>query len=147
MEKTTLQAVLTAALTALSIYFNALAVPCIVLIVVMVCDYVSGMIKAYMTAQLSSKIGIKGIIKKLCYAIAVVVAMGIDYIVSLGFATANIYIPSNMTVALIVTIWLILNELISILENLAVIGIPLPKMLKKLVSKLKATVEKESEDK
>lgn len=39
------------------------------------------------------------------------------------------------------TIWFIINECISILENLAVIGIPLPSFLVKIVHKLKITVE------
>lgn|SRR5574344_1502020 len=146
-RQTTIQAALTAAFAGLAIYFNALAVPLIILIIIMICDYVSGMVKAYMTSQLSSKIGIKGIIKKLCYMITVVVAMSVDYILSLGLSTININISNNMTVAMIVTIWLILNEMISILENLAVIGVPLPKFLKTIVKKLKITVDNESEDK
>ena len=104
---------------------------------------VSVIIKAYKTSQLSSRVGIFGIVKKLCYGVAVVVAMGIDYIISLGISSVNVTVPNNMTVALIVTIWLILNEMISILENLTIIGVPLPKFLKKLVTKLKISAETE----
>lgn len=143
----TLQAALTAAFTALTIYLNALIVPLIVLLVIMICDYITGMIKAYLTAQLSSRTGVLGIVKKLCYGIAVAVAMGVDYIISLGLSNFGVEVPNNMTVALLVTIWLILNEMLSILENLAVIGVPLPQFLKKFVTKLKVTTEKESEEK
>lgn len=139
---------LSAFLTALTIYFDILAVPIIILVVIMVCDYISGMIKAYLTSKLSSKTGIKGIIKKLCYFFAVAAAMGVDWIISYGFSGVGINLPDNMTIGLIVTIWLILNEIISILENLSVIGIPLPKFLNKLVKKLKVSIENdESEDK
>ncbi|MDD6488554.1 MAG: phage holin family protein [Clostridia bacterium] len=138
---------LSAFLTALTIYFDMLAVPIIVLIVIMICDYISGMIKAYLTSKLSSKVGLKGIIKKLCYFFAVAAAMGVDWIISYGFSGIGINIPDNMTIALIVTIWLILNEIISILENLSVIGIPLPKFLSKIVKKLKVSMDNESEDK
>ena len=41
----------------------------------------------------------------------------------------------------IVMIWLIINELISILENVAAIGGPTPPFVTKLLSKLKNTVE------
>ena len=41
-----------------------------------------------------------------------------------------------------VTIWLIINELISILENLAAIGVPGFPRLSKLVERLKNTVSK-----
>ena len=142
-KQTTIQAVITAAFTALTIYFNALVVPLAVLLAIMVCDYITGLIKAYKTSQLSSRVGIFGIVKKLSYGVAVVVAMGIDYIISLGISSVNVTVPNNMTVALIVTIWLILNEMISILENLTIIGVPLPKFLKKLVTKLKISAETE----
>ena len=42
---------------------------------------------------------------------------------------------------LLVVIWLIINELISILENLATIGVPLPTFLFKLVGRLKIVAE------
>ena len=49
---------------------------------------------------------------------------------------------------MIVTIWFIINELISVLENLAEIGIPLPKFLVSIVKRLKVVVEnKTTEDK
>ena len=48
-------------------YFGTLAAPLLVLLFVMIVDYVTGMVKAYMAAQLSSKIGLRGILKKLCY--------------------------------------------------------------------------------
>ena len=41
-----------------------------------------------------------------------------------------------------VTIWLIINELISILENLAAIGVPGFPRLSKLLERLKNTVSK-----
>lgn len=49
---------------------------------------------------------------------------------------------------MLVTIWLIINELISILENLGSIGVPLPKFLLTIIKKLKTTTENkvESED-
>ena len=44
-----------------------------------------------------------------------------------------------------VTIWLGINELISILENLGSIGVPLPKFLLKIIKKLKTTTENKVE--
>jgi phage-related holin len=43
---------------------------------------------------------------------------------------------------MLVTIWLIINEMISILENLSKIGVPIPEFLKKIIGRLKNTVEK-----
>ena len=46
---------------------------------------------------------------------------------------------------LLVTVWLIINELISILENVAALGGPVPVFLAKLLARLKNTVEKKAE--
>ena len=45
-----------------------------------------------------------------------------------------------------VIVWLIINELISILENVAAMGSPVPGFLQKLLGKLKNAVEKKTED-
>jgi phage-related holin len=42
---------------------------------------------------------------------------------------------------MIITIWLIINELISILENLGEMNIPLPGFLIKMIKSLKSKVE------
>ena len=60
--------------------------------------------------------------------------------------------PFNFLVACIVAIWLICNEIISILENINDIGVTLPPFLQPIVRTLKTQVEKkavinESEDK
>ena len=47
---------------------------------------------------------------------------------------------------LLVTVWLIFNECISILENVAEIGAPMPPFLVKLIGKLKKTTEDKGED-
>ena len=43
---------------------------------------------------------------------------------------------------MIVTVWLIINEMLSILENLGVLGVPIPGFLQSLVKKLKITTER-----
>lgn len=126
---------------ALVTYLDALIVPIIILITVVICDYISGLGKAYIVGDLSSRTGIKGIIKKLCYFMAVAVAMGVDWLISLGFMHIGLDIKDNMVVALIVIVWLVINELLSILENLAIIGVPLPKFLMSITKKLKVVAE------
>ncbi|MGN0500705.1 MAG: phage holin family protein [Ruminococcus sp.] len=48
---------------------------------------------------------------------------------------------SSCYFGLIIAVWLIINELISILENLTEIGTPIPKFLVNIVHRLKNTVE------
>lgn len=140
-----LQAVLSAAVAALTVYLNALIVPVLVLLVFMILDYATGMVRAWRARELSSKIGVDGIVKKVGYMVLVVVAMGVDYLVYNGLVAVNITVPYNLWFGLIVTIWLIINEMISILENLSDIGVPIPSFFKKIVKRLKKTVDKEGE--
>lgn len=148
-KQTTIQAVITAALAALTYYFSILAVPIIVLMTVMVIDYITGMVSAWHNAELSSKKGVFGIIKKLCYLALVCVGMGVDWLIYSGMTQVGITMNYTVFLGILVAIWLIINELISILENLNRIGVPLPKFITVIVKKLKNTVEtevKESED-
>ena len=117
--------------TVVTAYFNELLLPLVILIAVMTVDYVSGLCKAYVSNTLSSKTGIKGIVKKLCYFLAVLAGAGVDFVAfeSGGYSVAS-------PVACLVAFWLIVNELISILENLSAIGVPLPEFLIKLTEKL-----------
>ena len=148
-KQTTIQALITAALAALTYYFSILAVPIIVLMTVMVIDYITGMVSAWHNAELSSKKGVFGIIKKLCYLALVCVGMGVDWLIYSGMTQVGITMNYTVFFGILVAIWLIINELISILENLNRICVPLPKFITVIVKKLKNTVEtevKESED-
>lgn len=145
MEHKGLQAVLTAAVTAFAVYFNALAVPLIVLLVMMIIDYISGMSAAWREGTLNSKKGVDGIIKKVGYMALVAVAMGVDYLIFTGFAAVNVSVGFNMLFGVLVAVWLIINEMISILENLSRLGVPIPAFLSKVVKKLKITADNAGE--
>ena len=136
------QPVLSAAFAALTIYLNALIVPVLVLLVFMVLDYATGMVRAWRARELSSKVGVDGIIKKVGYMVLVVVAMGVDYLIWSGLTAVNVPVPCQLWFGMLVTIWLIINEMISILENLGRIGVPIPEFLKKILGRLKNSVEK-----
>ena len=125
----------------LSAYFKIMAIPIILLIGVMIIDYASGMLKAWVNAELSSKIGLKGIAKKVGYLLVVCVAGVVDWLITQGMGQVGIHISIDYCFGLIVTIWFIINECISILENLAILGVPLPKFLTSAVHKLKVAVD------
>ena len=146
MNKVTVLKSVTAVVGAgVAAYCGQLAAPVLVLLCMMVIDYVTGMVKAYMTAQLSSRIGVKGILKKLCYMAMVAVGAGVDYLLRGALVQAGIDLHIKLFCGLLVAIWLIINELISILENVAALGGPVPGFLQKLLGRLKDTVEKKAE--
>ena len=139
-----LQGIFAAVSAAIVAYLNILLVPLIVLIVVMIIDYLSGMAQAYVSHTLNSRIGVIGILKKVGYLATVAVAIIADYIISEALMLLGTDIKLSYYIGLVVTIWFIINELISILENLAEIGTPIPKFLTKIIKRLKVTVEKET---
>ena len=136
-----IQMIISGALATFAVYMGALAVPIIVLMVMMVLDYFSGMAAAWIQNNLSSKIGAKGIIKKVGYMGLIVVAMGADYLIYSGIIAANIDISYNMWFGLLVAVWLIINEMISILENLSKLGVPIPDFMTKLIKRLKSAAD------
>ena len=141
MKEKTWQAVIAVTLGGLSAYMRVMFVPLVVLIGVMIVDYMSGMLKAWGNDELSSKVGLKGIVKKLCYLMLVCVAGVVDWLIYSGLRQVGISLNFGFCFGLIVTIWLIINELISILENLDALHVPMPKFLIGIVRHLKSAVE------
>ena len=141
-----IKAFVTTVMSLVASMLGVLYIPVLLMVACNVIDYVTGMVKAYMTAQLSSRIGIKGILKKLCYMAMVAVGAGVDYLLRGALVQAGIDLHIELFCGLLVTVWLIINELISVLENLAAIGVPGFPRLNRLLSRLKSTVnEKEDE--
>ena len=96
------------------------------LVIVMVCDYITGILSAIYNKKLSSKIGAKGIAKKCGYFLAVILACVLDSLVG------------NTNVLRMITIYfLVANDGISILENLGEMNLKLPKKIKEVLQQLK----------
>lgn len=90
----------------------------------------------------SSKRGAKGIYKKIGYILAIAVAMSVDWLIFNVCGNMGIQIPTKTFFGLLTTIWYIINELLSILENAGRMDAPLPSFLKKAIAVLKTGVEK-----
>ena len=100
------------------------------LIIFVVTDYFTGIRK-----ELSSEVGFKGIAKKVCIFLLVGVANVIDTQV----------LQNGAAIRTAVIFFYLSNEGLSILENSAVIGIPIPEKLKDMLIQL--TNEKHVPDK
>ena len=144
-EAKTIQGVVSAGLVAISCYTNALLIPVIILVVVMILDYITGMAVAWNSSGLSSKKGIKGIVKKVLYFVLVAVGMVVDWSVMYWLASFGAGEVYQFSFGALVAFWLTMNELISILENLEALKVPVPKFLTKVVKRLKVTAEKAAE--
>ncbi|MEG3040828.1 MAG: phage holin family protein [Clostridium sp.] len=113
---------------------------------VMIVDYLTGIIASAKEGKLESKIGMWGIVKKLLYMVEVAIAMLADWVI----ITVASYIGVNVEVGtffgLLVAIWLIFNELYSIIENLIRMEVPLPNFIVNLTKYFKVAVEKQGDN-
>ena len=141
MKDNIIQATVSVAIGALISYFNILLIPILVLIAVILIDYTTGLTSAYRNGELKSKTGLLGILKKVSYLVLVAVGGVVDYLICSGLATAGFDFGVTYCCGLIVCVWLIINELISILENLSELGTPIPKFLVNIVHRLKDSVD------
>lgn len=96
-----------------------------VLIAFAVIDYISGVIAAIIKNELNSAVGFRGIFKKVCIFLVVAVAHMIGQALEM---------PSVRSLA---CGYYIANEGISILENTAKAGLPIPDKLKQILEQLK----------
>ena len=147
MKADLFKTVLSVALAGLCTYLANLTVPILVLVGFMVLDWITGLTAAWVHGELNSRVGIIGIVKKVCYIVTICVAMGADYLIYSALEQIGVEHHLSYMVGMVVTIWLNINELISILENVAKItGKNSPSMLLKLLERLKDGVEHRSDD-
>lgn len=94
------------------------------LLILIVLDYITGLLKAIYNKELSSEIGFKGIIRK----ILILIVIGVSVIVQ------NFGIPA---IREIVIMFFAINEAISLLENASQMGLPIPDKLKDTLLQLR----------
>lgn len=113
----------------------------LVLLGVMILDYITGMVKAGIAGTLNSTRGWQGLLKKLMYAVTVAIAMVADYLLYIGGKEIGVDMHESAYFGTLVAIWLIINECISILENLSEIGVPMPGFLGRILQRVQGKVD------
>ena len=146
LKENIIKAVLSGIIGAFGAYFGVMLIPLAVLFAAMAADYVSGVVAAWFSGTLNSRVGKRGAVKKVCYMFLVAAAGIIDWVIWRGMSQIGIEYSIKYYFGMLVTIWLILNELLSILENCTVIGLPVPSFLKPLAKRLKILVEESRSD-
>ena len=136
-----LKVLISAAVAGLLAYTKVILIPLALRLIMMIVDYISGMSKAYINGEWSSKVGFRGIVKKVGYMGVVIVAAVMDWVIYSGLKGVGVDIKISYYLGLIVVIWLLINECISVLENLGEIGVPLPAFLIKGIKKLQKNIE------
>ena len=98
----------------------------IALIIFMVLDYITGLMCAVIDKKLSSAVGFRGICKKVLILMLVGVAHIVDlHVVGTGDALRSAVVCFYLS-----------NESVSMLENAAHLGLPIPEKLKSVLAQL-----------
>ena len=113
----------------------------ITLVIFMAIDFTTGMIAAALgkskhswTGRLSSKAGWYGLAKKFCTLLIIVAAVRIDILIG------TTYVRDATCIGFCV------NELLSIVENTSLMGVPYPDAIKKAIDVLQKKAGKLNED-
>lgn len=108
----------------------------IALVVFAVVDYITGVMCAVNDKELSSKVGFRGICQKVLFFILVGAANILDAQV----------IGSGSVLRTAVIFFYLSNEGVSLLENAAHLGLPIPQKLKDVLAQIHDRAEKGGED-
>ena len=105
------------------------------LVILMVIDYITGVMCAIVDRKLSSEVGFKGICKKVLVMMLVTVANVIDvHVVGTGSALRGATVCFYLS-----------NEGLSILENAVHLGLPVPEGLREALAQLHNRKKKDSD--
>ena len=96
------------------------------LIAFVVADYITGVMRAMLDKKLSSAVGARGIFKKVLIFVLVAIAHTLD----------TRLLGTGAAIRTAVIFFYISNEGVSLLENAAAIGLPVPGKLKDVLSQL-----------
>lgn len=127
----------------LTSFLGVLAIPIYILVAENIIDYFTGILaSANRGKKISSKQGIRGIIRKICMWILIFVGVLLDQIVIYTSSVVGINVHFTFLISCIVALWLCVNEMVSILENLKdVLGEDMPSFLIPLTKGIRSQVE------
>ena len=111
----------------LGFYFGEIDALVYSLLCFVIADYITGILRAGVDGKLSSKIGFKGIAKKIMIFI----------LVGIGNLCDKNLIKSEPMIKTAIIFFYIANEGLSILENCLALGLPIPMKLKVLLEQFK----------
>lgn len=140
MEKIKITA--TAILSMVMSWLGILAVPVLLMVGCNVIDYITGlMATGYRKEDISSYKGIRGIMKKICMWLLVLVGAWVDVLIRYAADCTGVGMNIPFIVATVVAVWIVINEIISILENMIDIGVKMPPFLMPLVKHIRKKFE------
>lgn len=103
------------------------------LIALVVLDYITGVVSAAVSGTLDSAVGFKGLIKKALIFVMVAAATIADRVIP----------AANQAIRAAVILFYTANEALSIIENAAGLGLPVPEKLKSTLKRVQQEADEE----
>lgn len=124
-------------------YYTSISLPILLLAISCLLDIITGILKSlYIKNKFTFNKFVWGFIKKLCMLILIFIGISLDVIISYTVENFNITFPTHNLFGGLIGIWLVLDELLSVLRNLVVLEVPMPNFLISVIKKLKNTIDK-----
>ena len=116
-------------------WLGILAVPVFLLVGCNIIDYATGLCAAKYRADggISSYKSIRGVTKKVCMWLLVIVGAFMDVLIQYAVSCTGATLDIPFIVATTVAVWLVVNEIISILEYMIDIGVTMRRFLMRVV--------------
>ena len=143
MKQNMIKGIVTTVTGLLSSVLGALYIPVLLMVMSNIIDYATGLmaVRYRNDGGISSYRSMRGICKKISMWLLVVVGAMLDELLMYAAPAIGLAIPARFLIAALVAIWIICNEIISILENMIDIGVKIPKFLTPIVQQIKRTAE------
>lgn len=144
MSNTSISKIVTSLFTGLVASFWGMYGPVIVCVLVAICmDVVSGLVKAMATGEkINSKEGYRGFWKKMALILALAFGIFLDTFIPIMLGIVTLELPFKMPIGTIVGCYIVINEAISIIENINLAApTALPKWIKKILEGAGKTID------
>jgi len=136
-------------LTGLVASFWGIYGPVIICVLIAICmDVVSGLVAAMASGEkLSSRVGWIGFWKKMALILALAFGIFMDSFIPILLGTISLELPFTMPIGTIVGCYIVINEAISIIENINKASpTALPKWIKKFLEGASKTIDEGGKD-
>lgn len=142
MKENEVKGIFVAIFTAVNAWLGTLAPLIYLLLILQITDYITGITAApYRGEKRTGEKGFRGIAKKISMLVLVGLGMALDWLLIYSTSTIGIVSPVKCLFAVLVAVWLVANEIISILENIGDIGVDSPAFLLPMIQWVKQQAE------
>lgn len=137
--------IISVALSALSSFYEEYGFLILLVIGAIIFDIITGILKAKITHEIDSNKGFRGFWRKISLLAGLAFGIFLDifehYLITEGIEGLHIAIPISIPIGLLIGVYIILNESISICENLYACGFKLPTLLTQTLKIAKKAVD------